>query len=461
MPIIARTQTQNAQLDEYPQATQAFQMALGIVDAAQRNRQLTLAETGQAASIRQGDEQLSQGRERIGLARRDLDFRDQQRADQNQAASDLAQGQMAMLGGQPGIQGPPVPPGVEGDNSDFEIEAVRYTASQMKSPQAQAQFLQDAAVTLKQRRVQRDTQGLLGRISSSIRSSPAMPGGEQFVPYKERFAQMLESVAQMDPEQGEIVLREAMQGLAEVEKMELEHGKLLTSQTEGLAVVDQLMASMPPGSTSKLALLPIKAMIAGAAKAEDIPEMLMKGYAASMGFEQPIYVEMDGKVVPLKPKDFADHVQKREAQRERSRIADARLAADQNKPAERGNVGAATARSYAETYILPKLDKEGKGEFPVLGPDGKQVVDKGIFYDTFKTENRRPTDAEFTAAIRRAEEILSGGGGTPAPAAPAPANQPPATPLQEQILQGVYPPDTMEKEEWLKQQAFRRQLQGG
>lgn len=454
MPIIARTQAQNTQLDEYPQATQAFQMALGIVDAAQRNRQLTMAETGQAAGIRQGDEQLSQGRERLGLARRDLDFRDQQRADQNQAASDLAQGQMALLGGQPGIQGPPSP---DGDNSDFEIEAVRYTASQMKSPQAQAQFLQDAAVTLKQRRVQRDSQAMLGRISSSVRSSAAMPGGEQFAPHKERFAQMLDAVPQMDPEQGEIVLREAMQGLAEVEKMELEHGKLLTAQTEGLAVVDQLMASMPPGSTSKLALLPIKAMIAGAVKAEDIPEMLMKGYAASMGFEQPIYVEMDGKVVPLKPKDFADHVQKREAQRERSRIADARLAADQNKPAERGNVGAATARSFAEERILG-LDKKGEAEFPVLGPDGKQEIDDGWFSDTPKTERRKPTEAEFAAAIRRAEEILSGG--APAPATPQ-SNQPPAGSLQDLILRGQLPADTLSEEEWLKQREEINRLPGG
>ena len=463
MPIIARTQSQNTELDQYPQAAQAFQMALGIVDAAQRNRQLTLAETGQAADIRQGDEQLAQGRERIGIANRDLDFRDQRLKDGNQFAADTARGADALLGGQPGIQGPPVPPGVEGDNSDFEIEAVRYTASQMKSPQAQAQFLQDAATTLKQRRVQRDTQGFMGRLSSSIRSSAAMPGGEQFAPHKERFAQMLDSVADLDPEQGEMVLRQAMQGLAEVEKLELETGRLLTAQAEGTAVIDQLMASMPMGSSGKLALLPIKAMIAGAVKAEDIPEMIMKGYAASMGYEQPIYVEMDGKVVPLKPKDFADHVQRREAQRDRTRIADERLAFDQGKPPTQRSVGAATVRSFAEERIL-KLDKKGEAEFPVLGPDGKQENTDTYLFGAVggnpKVTRRAPTEAEYAEAMRRAEQILRGAEAQPQ-AGPPQASQPPAGSLQDQILKGIYPPDTLSEEEWLKQRERINQMSGG
>lgn len=450
MPIIARTQSQNQQLDEYPQAAQAFQMALGIVDAAQRNRQLSLAETGQAADIRQGDEQLAQGRERIGIAKRDLDFRDQRVKDKKQYYADMAQGQSALLGGQPGIQGPPVPPGVEGDNSDFEIEAVRYTAGQMKNPQAQAQFLQEAAQTLKQRRVQRDTQGFLSRLSSSIRSSAAMPGGEQFAPHKERFAQMLDSVAGMDPEQGELVLRQAMQGLAEVEKLELETGRLLTAQAEGTAVIDQLMASMPPGSPTKLTLLPIKAMIAGASKAEDIPAMLMKGYAASLDYRPPVVVEVNGKLTEFTAKEYADFVIEREkiAQRERMPIG----------MNARGLTGS-TVKELAER-LLGLDPKTGKGKFPVLGPDGKQVED-GFF--SSNTKERVPTDAEYADAMRRAGEMLRGGLGVEG----IPQNQPrmrqgesqaappPAGSIQDLILKGQLPPDTLTEEEFLKQ------LQGG
>jgi hypothetical protein len=463
MPIIARTQSQNQQLDEYPQAAQAFQMALGIVDAAQRNRQLSLAETGQAADIRQGDEQLAQGRERIGIANRDLDFRDQRLKDENQFAADTARGADALLGGQPGIQGPPVPPGVEGDNSDFEIEAVRYTASQMKSPQAQAQFLQDAATTLKQRRVQRDTQGFATRLASSVKASTAMPGGEQFAPYKERYAQMLDSIAGMDPEQGEMVLREAMQGLAQIEKLELENAQLVTAQADGLAMLDQLTGTLPLGSPLKSKLMAYRGLIAGADSPKAVTEAMSKAFNLSIDYQPPVVVEIDGRLTELSPEAYANYVQRRDAQRERSRIADERLAADQGKPPTQRSVGAATVRSFAEERIL-KLDKKGEAEFPVLGPDGKQENTDTYLFGAVggnpKVTRRAPTEAEYAEAMRRAEQILRGAEAQPQ-AGPPQASQPPAGSLQDQILKGIYPPDTLSEEEWLKQRERINQMSGG
>jgi hypothetical protein len=199
-------------------------------------------------------------------------------------------------------------------------------------------------------------------------------------------------------------------------------------------------------------------MIAGATKAEDIPGMLMKGYAASLDYRPPVVVEVDGKLTEFTAKEYADYVIEREklAQRERMPVG----------MNARGLTGS-TNESVAEKIlgVQPAGPNKGKIYAPKLNPDGTPKVDRGYGVGDFRVlggdpimEWRLPTAQEWESAIIQAGEVNRRGIGVEG----IPQNQPQMRQGEPQPApQQSGPPPGMTDQEALEWRRKNPQWQGG